>query len=366
MASDAPTPPTGYYASRPRLRLEGEPLPELGESLLQSLYVEESTLGLFRCEASFINWGPKDGQVGYLFFDRRTLDFGKTLSVEFGPPGEAGPVFAGRISGLEASFPAGRPPELRVLAEDRFQDLRMERHTRTFEDMSDADVIRQVASQHGLSAEVDAAGPVHRLLAQLNQSDLAFVRERAAATDAELWLDGRTLYVQARSRRSHGAVTLTYGSDLLEFSVLADLAHQRTAVRVSGWDVAGKQAIDVEAGLSAIQAELTGRQGGSTVLQAALAPRVERMALDTPLAAAEAQALAEARYRSRARGFVRGQGASDGNPRLRVGATVDLRNVGPLFDGPYSVTLARHSFDLLNGYRTAFHVERPGIGRGGG
>ena len=191
--------PTVYYASRPRLRLDGELMQELGESLLQSLFVEESTLGLFRCEASFINWGPKDGQVGYLFFDRRTLDFGKTLAVEFGPPGEAGPVFAGRISGLEASFPSGRPPEFLILAEDRFQDLRMERRTRTFEDMTDADVIRQVASQHGLSAQVDVDGPTYRLLAQLNQSDLAFLRERAAAVDAELWLDDRTIYVQART-----------------------------------------------------------------------------------------------------------------------------------------------------------------------
>jgi hypothetical protein len=354
--------PTAYYASRPRLRLNGELVQELGESMLQSLLVEESTQGLFRCEASFINWGPKDDQVGYLFFDRRTLDFGKTLAVEFGPPGAAGPIFAGRISGLEASFPAGQPPEFLVLAEDRFQDLRMERRTRTFEDMTDADVIRQVASQHGLTAQVDIDGPTHRLLAQVNQSDLAFLRERAAATDAELWLDDRTLYVQARSRRSHGGVTLTYGSDLYEFSVLADLAHQRTAVRVSGWDVAAKQAIDVEAGSSVIQAELNGGRGGSSLLPAALAPRTERMALDVPLTREEAQALADAHYRARARGFVRGQGLTDGNPRLRVGTAVDLRNVGPLFDGPYYVTLARHSFDLLHGYRTAFHVERPGIG----
>lgn len=361
MAKDG-TAPTTYHGSRPRLRLDGEAQPEMGESLLQSLFVEESTLGLFRCEASFLNWGPKDGQVGYQFFDRRTLDFGKTLSVEFGPPGEAGPIFAGRISGLEANFPAGRPPEFLVLAEDRFQDLRMERRTRTFEDMTDADVIRQIASQHGLTAQVDVDGPTHRLLAQLNQSDLAFLRERAAATDAELWLDNRTLYVQARSRRNHGAVSFTYGDKLLEFSVLADLAQQRTAVRVSGWDVAQKQAIDVEAGSSVIQAELNGRQGGGSLLQAALAPRVERVALDVPLSREEAQALAEARYRARGRSFLRGQGAVEGDPRLRVGVVVELGKIGPLFDGPYYVTLARHTFDLVHGYRTVFHAERPGLG----
>ena len=353
--------PTAFYASRPRLRIDGRLIEDLGDSLLLSLFVEESTMGLFRCEASFLNWGPRDGEVGFLFFDRETLDFGKTFSVEFGPPNDAGPVFAGRISGLEASFPQERPPELLILAEDRFQDLRMERRTRSFEDMSDADVIDEVATQHGLQAQVDVDGPTHRVLAQINQSDLAFLRERAVAVDAELWLDDRTLYVQARSRRSHGTATFTYGRDLLEFTVLADLAHQRTAVRITGWDVSAKETIDVEGGSSAIQPELNGLQAGGSVLEA-LAPRTERFARAVPLSREEAQALADARYRARARRFVQGQGTVEGSPSLRVGTTVQLANVGPLFDGSYYVTLARHTFDPAYGYRTTFHVERPGIG----
>jgi hypothetical protein len=45
----------------------------------------------------------------------------------------------------------------------------------------------------GLSAKVRADGPTYKILAQVNQSDLAFLRERARTIDAELWLDGRTL-----------------------------------------------------------------------------------------------------------------------------------------------------------------------------
>jgi hypothetical protein len=358
--SDQPS-QTAFYASRPRLRIDGELAEDLGNNMLQSLLVEESTLGLFRCEASFLNWGPKEGGVGFLFFDRQQLDFGKTFSAEYGPPDGAGPVFSGRISGLEANYLPERQPEFLILAEDRFQDLRMERRTRTFEDLSDADVIRQVVSAHGMTAEVDVDGPTHRLLAQVNQSDLAFLRERARAVDAELWIDDRTVYVQARTRRSHGSNTFTYGSSLIEFSVLADLAHQRTAVRVSGWDIGEKSAIDVEAGASTIQAELGGRRAGSTVLEA-LAPRTERIASAVPLSRQEAQALADSRYRARARSFVRGQGVVEGSAKLRVGSTVDLQNLGDFFSGPYYVTLARHSFNMLYGYRTTFFCERPGIG----
>jgi Bacteriophage probable baseplate hub protein len=354
--------PIGFYAAHPTVRIEGQIQSRLGDVLLQSLMVEETTLGLFRCEASFLNWGPKGTEVGFLFFDRQVLDFGKAFSAEFGPPGQSGPVFAGRITGIEALYPPGRPPEILVLAEDRFQDLRMERRTRSFENVTDAEVIRQVSGQHGLTAQVDVDGPTYRTLAQVNQSDLAFLRERVATIDAELWVDNRTLYAQARSRRNAGKASFTYGQNLLEFSVLADLAHQRTAVRVSGWDVADKQAIDVEAGESVITAELSGGRSGSMVLAQALAQRRERIVSAMPLSRQEAQAMADARYRDRARSFLRGIGVVDGNIKVRVGASMDLRGLGPFFDGPYYVTLARHTFDLRDGYRTTFEVERSGIG----
>ncbi|MCI0398253.1 MAG: hypothetical protein L0322_25435, partial [Chloroflexi bacterium] len=230
------------------------------------------------------------------------------------------------------------------------------------EDLTDADVARQIAAQHGLTAEVDADGPTYRVLAQLNQSDLAFLRERAAAIDAEVWVEERTLHFQARSRRNAGEVQLQYGGNLLEFSVLADLAHQRTSVRVSGWDVGNKSQIDVEAGEGAIRGELNGHRSGSAVLANALAERHERIVTAVPLSEAEARAMAEARYRERARRFLTGAGLTDGTPAIRVGAVVELSRLGEPFDGKYTVTLARHTFDRVHGYRTVFEVERPGIG----
>ncbi len=351
-----------FYASRPTIRIDGRDQRELSEGLLLSLLIEETTLGLFRCELRFSNWGSQGGSADFMLFDGRTVDFGKEIEIELGPPGSTRRVFKGRISGLEAQFPKERPPELTVLAEDRFQDLRMERRTRTFEDSTDSDAMNEIISQHGLTADVDVDGPTHRVLTQVNQSDLAFLRERAAAVDAELWIENRTVHVQARTRRDAGSVTLTYGAELLEFTVLADLAHQRSKVKVSGWNVAGKDAIDVEAGESAVSGELDERRSGGSVLDRALAERSERVGLATPLSQEEAQALADAGYRRRARRFVTGAGVADGNPAIQVASALDLRGIGPLFEGKYYVTLVRHTHDAINGYRTTFDVERPGIG----
>ena len=145
------------------------------------------------------------------------------------------PLFDGRIRLWKATSPAGAPPFITVLAEDRFQDLRMTRRTRTFEDVSDADVIRRMASDHGFTADVSADGPTYKTLAQVNQSDLAFMRERARSIDAELWMDGSNIRVKARANRRTSAIELTLGADLQSFTATSDLATQRTSVTANGW-----------------------------------------------------------------------------------------------------------------------------------
>ncbi len=355
-------PTSALYSARPRFRLDGRDQPGLVDGLL-SLVVEETTAGLYRCEAVFGNWGTKDGAPGFLFFDRAAFDFGKPLEVDMGDGDAAAKVFTGKVTGLEAHFPEGRPPEIAVLAEDRLQDLRMTRRSRTYEDSSDADVARFIASKHGLTAQVDLDGPTHTVLAQVNQSDLAFLRERARAADAEVWVEGATLHAQARARRNAGQVSLEYGRTLREFSVLADLAAQRTSLTVSGWDVAAKEGIKGEASDSAVQSELNGGDSGAKVLKSAFGDRPERIVHLVSLTPGEADGLAKARFRGMARRFLTGQGISDGDARIRVGTRVDLKSVGSLFEGEYYVTEVRQTFDALHGYRTRFAVERPNLGR---
>lgn len=352
----------GLFAARPRFQVGGQSVPALSDGL-QAMFVEETTDGMTRCEVTFANWGAKSGGVGFLYFDRSVLDFGKALKIETGVGQTAGVVFDGRVMAIEGRYTRERPPEILVLAEDKLQDLRMTRRTRTFEQATDQAVFQQVASAHGLQLSTDVSGPTHAVLAQVNQSDLAFLRERARAVDAELWLDGTTLNVKVRGRRQGASLSLEYGAGLFEFAVTADLATQVSGFTVSGWDVAGKQPISWRAADSTVSGELGSDTGGSSVLTSAIGTREQTVVHELPVNANEAQALAEAYYRRGARRFVAGSGMAEGDGRLRVGVSLQLSGLGTLFDGKYYVSRTRHIFDPMKGYRTAFDVERPGIGR---
>jgi phage protein D len=350
-------PDTGLRIARPTLSLAGQENGALSNGLL-SLLIVEHTHGLYRCEALFGNWGNINNSTGFLYFDRTVLDFGKAVQVKLGTD----VIFDGRILGLEANFPEGEAPEINILAEDRFQDLRMTRRTRTFVDVSDADVIGQIANEHGLSPSIDVSGPTYRVLAQINQSDLAFVRERARAIDAELWMEGNTLRAQARTQRDGGTLQMTHGNGLRAFSVLADLAGQRTGVTVGGWDVSGKTELQYEATDAIMSGELQGGDSGASILSAAFGARREALAHTVPLSSQEAQAIAEAFFKAKARRFVVGHGVAETDSRLRVGSYVDLQGLGPLFNGKYYLSEVRHRFDGTQGLRTEFIAERPALG----
>lgn len=346
------------YAARPELTVDGRSAADLSAALVK-LCVTEDLAGLARCELTLNNWGPVGASVSYLFFDRKTVDFGKTLAIKLGND----TLFRGQVTALGASYPEGGAAQLTLLIDDRLQALRMTRRTRSFEQVSDADVIASVAREHGLRPDVQLPGPTHRALAQVNLSDLAFLRERARSLDAELWLDDRTLHARPHGGDTRPPLALTLKESLWSFEVLADLADVYTSVVVSGWDVAAKATTRHEADDAVIRGDLAGDPSGASILAAALGPRTQVLAHTAPADAAEARSLADAAFRAMARRFVVGHGLAAPDARLRAGRKVALSGLGDLFDGTYLLTEVSFLFDLEAGLRVEFRADRAGLGR---
>ena len=350
--------PIGVQSARPKIFVGGAESATLSGGLM-NLLIFENTAGLARCEAAFGNWGPKNGATDFLYFDRQLLDFGKDFEIRIGQTA----IFIGKITALEADFPAGQPPAITVLAEDAVQNLRMTRRTRSFEKVTDSDVFRQIAGEHNLTANVDSTAQTHKVLTQLNQSDLAFLRERARSLNFEIWIsDGKQLNLKARQNRAGENLKLNYGAQLWEFRVIADLANQRTSVIVGGWDVSGKSEAAHEAAESVISQELNGDISGISILGQKFGARKESIAHFAAHNAQESQTVAESCLKTVARRFVTGRGVAEPNAQLRVGAILELGGLGAMFNGKYYLSEIAHIFDSAKGFRTEFAVERLGIG----
>ena len=348
-------------SAAPIFLVDGERQGRLATSLVR-LEIEEDVHGMKRLEARFTAWGRErhqfDEEERYL--DGRLFDFGARIEVTLGRPAEARTVFNGAISAIEAEYREGVEPEVVVFAEDQLMTLRMTHRFRTYERVSDEDIAREIATSHGLRADVAAPGPVHDVVQQWNVSDLAFLRERARLLQADVWVLDGTLCFRTREERSGTEVTLAQGTQLLQLEARADLAHQRTSVNVSGYDIAHRDSIDARADAVVVQAETGGGRHGPAVLQKAFGDRPAFRAREAPARAEEARAFARAEMQRRARGFVRIAGITRGTPDLMVGGKVALRRVAPPFSGGnYYVTRVLHTYDQTDGHRTHFSAERP-------
>ncbi|HEY3410993.1 MAG TPA: contractile injection system protein, VgrG/Pvc8 family [Propionicimonas sp.] len=326
------------------------------------LVVDEGVEGLRTLEAHFVATGVgAPGPPGELLhLDGSEFDFGTDLQVAVGPDGAQQVIFDGTVSGIEVVLGDSEQPRVVMLAEDRLMRLRMTHRMRTYTDVTDADVARQIADKHHLDADVKVDGPHYDVLQQVNQSDLAFLRERARRLQVDLWCSGKTLHLSERANRHGTTITLIHGADLLSCRLSADIAHQRTDIAVTGYDARRKSVIDEHANADTIRAEASAGRTGPEVLDKAFGVTASFRVREAPLTTAEAKAWARAEMLRRARRFVCVTGMTRGTPDLTVGSQLRLELVGAPFEGSgYYVTRVTHTYDNERGLRTAFAAERP-------
>jgi phage protein D len=344
----------------PVFSIDGTLVPSMARDCAH-LEIEEGVDGLRTLQVrlfatGFGATGPHDRLI---WLDGGVVDFGKRLTVSLGPDGGQRTVFDGAISAIEAVFENGQQAMVVLMAEDAMMRLRMTRRMRSYRRVTDARIASQLAGEHGLQADVDVDGPEYDVVQQLNQSDLAFLRERARLVQAELWCEGRTLHMSSRSRRPGTRLTLVQPDTLLSVRLSADLAHQRSEVAVTGYDALTRRVIDERARGDVVMAEVTSGRTGPQLVARALGGSTTLRVREAPLASGEASAWAGAEMLRRARGFVSVTGTTRGSPDLTVGSRLTLRDVGAPFEGGgYYVTRMRHTVDLGRGLRTWFAAER--------
>ncbi len=348
-------------AVAPVFTVDGDVAHDLGRDCVR-LEVDEGVEGLRTMLAHFVAAGS--GAPGppekMLYVDGSAIDFGQSIQVSLGPDTDKRTVFDGLISAIEVVFGDSEPVRVVVLAEDALMKLRMTRRMRSYTNVTDAEIADAIAHDHGLQSDTAVDGPRYDVVQQLNQSDLAFLRDRARLVQAELWCTGQTLHFASRPNRAGTSLTLVQGSsDLLFARLSADLAHQRTEIAVTGYDASAKALIDERAGADVIKAEITGGRTGPDILARALGASASYRVREVSLTSDEARAWARAEMLRRSRRFVTVRGMTTGSLDMVVGSRLSLSSVGDPFEGDgYYATRVRHVFDHVAGLSTHFEADR--------
>ena len=326
--------------------------------------LNEKESGLSALELRFSNIASlTSGTVEFAFEDEDSLKLGDRIAVYAGDENAPTEIFSGIVTGLEADFPENDVPTLTALAEDRLQQARLKRHTRSFKDRSLADIARTIAADHGLKPVINGFNTTVPVEMQMNKSDLAFLRRLLERYDGDLQVVGEELQISPRGESRRNEIELAFQSQLRRVTVLADLSHQASEITVTGWDASrGERFTGRSTGVH--HGPGSGRAARDVLLEA-VPWRSMQMSNFAISNGDEAGALANGLIDHRQRRFLTLQGVAEGNPALRVGSHATLTGLGPRFSNTYYVTSCRHRFDLTAGYETDFTGECGFLGTAG-
>jgi phage protein D len=257
----------------------------------------------------------------------------------------------GEITALEPAFNEGMVAELVVRGYDKTHRLYRETKSQAFLNKKDSALAGDVARSVGLSAQVDETSTVYDHIFQHNQSDLAFLMQRAWRIGYECFVEEGKLYFRKPPEDKSGP-TLTWGDDLLAFYPRLTVAEQVDEVIVKGWDAKEQKPIVGRAQEGSLYPEIGESRDGAAWGHDFGAGKL--VIVDQPVVSqAEANILAEARLNELSGAFVQAEGMALRRPEIKAGKWVQLESLGSRFSGKYLVTSVTHIYNP-EGFRTRF------------
>lgn len=289
------------------------------------------------------------------WIDNGSLMPGKSVLVSAKTEKQAKPLFDGEIVEIEPDFDPSNQ-QLIVRAFDRLHRLGRGRHVRSFINVSDEDLIKKLAQEVGLQAEVAQASQVYPYVFQNNETDLEFLQGRAAALGYLLYVQGKTLHCEPL-KNGGSSVELEWGVTLHEFRPRLTTIGQLNSVTARGWDPANRQEIVGQVHKGQGTPQIGQQQNGADLAQNAFQITAETLVAGRPIRVqAVADRIAQAVADRAAGRFVEAEGTCGGNPDLVAGVTVQIKAVGDRFSGTYFVTSALHTYNAHLGYITQFNI----------
>lgn len=265
-------------------------------------------------------------------------------------------IFKGEITALEPDYQDGMVADLVVRGYDKSHRMFREVKSRTFLNVKDSDIASQLAGENGLSTAVDSTTEVYEHVFQHNQTDLAFLVQRAWRIGYECFVDDGKLYFRKPPNASGGnELAWGVGAGLVSFQPNFSVADKASEVNVRGWDITKQEAIVGKATSDQGYASVNVGGGAAAISNKAFGA-AKKILVDLPVKSqAEADTMAQARMDQLGGELFQATGVAFRRPDIRAGKTVKLTKLGNRFSGTYLVTRARHIYGS-DGLRTEFEV----------
>lgn len=303
--------------------------------------------------------------VGRVWTKSNKFKSGREVEVKLGFVSKMESVIRAEVHSWEVDLAADGPARLVVQGYDRLHRFTRGPKTRTFVDQKDSEIVRKIAQEHGLSADVDDSQALHPFVLQHNVPDFDFILERAALCGFEVQVQGKKLLFKKPAVTGQPAVKLTWGENIGRIAHEINTFDQAPKIEARAWDPVNQKLLTAPAKAGDELSKMGGQTLGARLAKDRFG-EAQQYVLSAATSLKELESVVKAEYNRRAGNFVQIECRVDGNPRIRAGTVVEIEKAGKRLDGVYYVTWAEHAFFTDSGYFTEFRARRYTMDKGSG
>jgi len=305
----------------------------------------------------------QDGDPAKQSFDIAASDEfspGAEIEIDLGYDRNEELVFKGIATRLRVEAPLHGSSRLHVEVKHAAFRMHHARHSRIWVDVTDADALGDLASGYGIGFDGDSDAERPQLVQhQATDWDFSVLRGERIGQLLVGEPDGLRLFIPDPA--ADPAATLEYGRTVFSLDVELNAEAQASEISVGAWSPADAAIETAESSSSDVPGP--GNLDGDALAEAAgVKPKPRQSGARDQ---AELDDWARAAMLRRRLSAVTGMAEVQGSTALKVGNTVELKGLGPRFDGKAFVSGLRHSIArgdwrcfVQIGLDPAFHDER--------
>jgi len=262
-------------------------------------------------------------------------------------------VFKGELVAMEPHYQQGGEQKFSLRAYNKLHRLTRGRKSKTYQDQSDQDICSAIAGLHGLSAQSGSSPKItHKHVYQHNQTDLEFLRVRAARLGFSVWCEDTKLYFDAPKLDQDSGLELVFDKQpkaatktkLRSFAGRLSNAQVVKKVTVRGWDPEQKKEIVGTESLASSPLGGTGASGSLSDFG-----DVATFTVDHPIfSVEEAKAIAKSRLGELAMTYLTAEAEASGLNKIKAGIVVKIKvnmdKADDRFNGKYLVQGCTHKY----------------------
>jgi Rhs element Vgr protein len=294
--------------------------------------------------------------------DGNTLKPGVEIELQVDHSTNLKTIFKGIITRLGVSIIKNGISCTKIECRHKAIALTESRKNANYLNKTDDAIVQSIASNYGVSIKSSMNGITHKELIQYYCTDWDFIMTRAEANGCWLITDQDKLSIEPISSKGKSELSLTWGTDIIEFNATIDAEHQVKNVESRSWDITKQEVISGKSSAQSLQTQ--GNLSASDLAKVLSIPdallqinsQVDKNALDSW---AKAEQLKNELSR------INGSVTCIGNMNVNLGKTVKLDYLGARFNGDALVSGIHHHMEsgswtttLSFGMKKEWYVEK--------